>query len=924
YDSTRTRTCNYRVYDKNVKTAWHLKKITSPTGDSIQFYYKPCYIDYYAGVSQTITTLINQNFSCDNGPLPERIETCATYLQSRTWHMDSVVSSKHEKIIFKTAARRDSPDSKLDTIIISSSTNAIIKKFTFNYSYFDSQNQNYHYQPVGAILDHLNLRMFLTKINFLGKEFNSIYSYSFHYLNSTKLPSRLSFSQDYYGYYNGKNNPYFVPTQGKFAIWNQVHDIICDRTPSTNELSFSGLLDTISYPTGGKTVFEYEHNKYDTIELVHYPQEQAEVEVIGENCDDTKKDSVLFHVPIEQMGYFQAYMVFTEESCGYAHNRHCGYLKIIDISQNLTVFPKTKVTLEHLLKDSIPYEAGHDYKAIIWAQGDGSEVGFFTSFDTLQPSLQNISKIVGGARITRTLNLDEFLQIKSIKRYFYANLDSLGISSGVYSGDPVFCAYLKNEFMCSEPHFQTSTLSVAQYSNSVNDLYSINGSCISYKNVVVSFGDNFEGGGEEYEFSVTPDQFGTATSWTTNFLINSCKTNNSWNNGLILRKTSFIKNNGNYLIKKKIINKYSEDCRKDKTFDGYSIRKSFTPLFNYDYVPPCTIVDSLWKHLYRCDAAHLHFYVHPRPGVDSCIYPGNHNIIRYSECHYYPVGTILINSLYGFDGVKYSIFCKWNHLDSVFTTTYSSIGTDSITEVTSYQYNNPTHTLPNITKNFSSIGEIIENQNYYPQDYANYFSNLISNHLVGVPIDSRIQKNGALTSGKLYHYNIFGQPNSIDIANNELGSSLSFNILNPYSYGNKECEFIYDETTKLLVSVKPVHNYETDYLWGYQGQYPIAEISGSNLEEIKQILNQGGYSVESLLNTFDGILINNATSYLRNHLPDALVNSFSYEPQVGMTRKTDPSGIKTFFEFDNSGRLKTIKDSENNTVKAYKYHYLSD
>ncbi|ANU59151.2 hypothetical protein ADH74_01740 [Bacteroides caecimuris] len=71
------------------------------------------------------------------------------------------------------------------------------------------------------------------------------------------------------------------------------------------------------------------------------------------------------------------------------------------------------------------------------------------------------------------------------------------------------------------------------------------------------------------------------------------------------------------------------------------------------------------------------------------------------------------------------------------------------------------------------------------------------------------------------------------------------------------------------------------YVWGYNGRYPV-------------------------------IIEKNGLRY-----------SYEYKPLIGIISMTDPRGVKTYYEYDNEGRLQCVKDDDRNVVTRYDYHYDS-
>jgi hypothetical protein len=60
---------------------------------------------------------------------------------------------------------------------------------------------------------------------------------------------------------------------------------------------------------------------------------------------------------------------------------------------------------------------------------------------------------------------------------------------------------------------------------------------------------------------------------------------------------------------------------------------------------------------------------------------------------------------------------------------------------------------------------------------------------------------------------------------------------------------------------------------------------------------------------------------VRIYPKDALMTTYTFEPSVGMTSMTDPTGMTTYFEFDAFGRFKLARDNDSNIIKNYVYNY---
>ncbi|WP_264537501.1 DUF5977 domain-containing protein [Flavobacterium sp. N1736] len=87
---------------------------------------------------------------------------------------------------------------------------------------------------------------------------------------TTNLPEKDAFSQDYWGYYNGKTNnvPFLVPNLKEFNLYpSYASDIATKFSDRSVDAKYAaiGALSQITYPTGGITKFVYESNDFSNV-----------------------------------------------------------------------------------------------------------------------------------------------------------------------------------------------------------------------------------------------------------------------------------------------------------------------------------------------------------------------------------------------------------------------------------------------------------------------------------------------------------------------------------------------------------------------------------------------------------------------------------------------------------------------------------
>jgi len=286
----RTRSCsvgqNGTCLSKPNFNNYYLSVILMPTGDSIQFIYNTG--DEIYNIAQ-----LSESSSKADPAWPAR----GIYHQpnfaydARQMSMSQYTPQYLSKIIFPAGYVQFNWDTRIDiingkrltNIKIYNYNNVLIKTIDFfNNTYFQGIQSN----SDGAfdlglsqidpgitfpINDDLKLkRLRLDSIRISDQQ----NAYQFFYDN-TPLPSKTSFSRDYWGFYNGKYNKTFLPNllyydQAGLPDYSNLGGDYTDRRAT--DFTKACVLNKIVYPTKGYTEFQYELNSFSNY---HIPNDKG-------------------------------------------------------------------------------------------------------------------------------------------------------------------------------------------------------------------------------------------------------------------------------------------------------------------------------------------------------------------------------------------------------------------------------------------------------------------------------------------------------------------------------------------------------------------------------------------------------------------------------------------------------------------------
>ncbi|MBP1615130.1 MAG: hypothetical protein H6Q13_2578 [Bacteroidetes bacterium] len=116
------------------------------------------------------------------------------------------------------------------------------------------------------------------------------------------------------------------------------------------------------------------------------------------------------------------------------------------------------------------------------------------------------------------------------------------------------------------------------------------------------------------------------------------------------------------------------------------------------------------------------------------------------------------------------------------------------------------------------------------------------------------------------------------------------------------------------------------YLWSYYQQYPIAEIRNVSYTDVCNALGD-----EAFVTTLANKSVPSSADYesirsICEAHPEAQITTAKYLPLVGITQKTDPKGLTTYYEYDALGRLiqsYILPEGRKQVIEQYDYHYTN-
>ena len=853
-----------------VSTTYYLTNTLYPNGQSIQYSYRESVTYNFDKSEYQVVALSNSStiaFSGFSTP-----ETSNSIVKGHELTLSSIKTSNYQ-IDFTTSSRIDLINGlKLDEIQVSalkSEWNVTPKKFKLNYDYFVSTTFGNYWTATSEgntyDLEKLKRRLKLLSVHEVIGTSTVHNKHSFDY-ETQELPVKTSYAADYWGYYNGQTaNNHSIPDYG-FLLndselglrFSQLQGYKANRAYNFATCK-AGMLKKITYPTGGHSTYDYAANVFTYNSFIPTINEQRgkSNRVVDRNNTGDERS--------------HAFTLTSSSRFVFNWRLEKGLNSWGDMSGSKYIITKDGSTF---VSQEVPRPASSSTSV---AQGE------FTM--TLAPGNYTIA-----------VDIPDYLgdQYGSMRNHGQLELTMTGKISRSYS-EGAGLRVSKIDF------FESASL----YSPTYSVTY-------EYPNPGVLYIPPYY----YRTYSVTD-----AIAQPNTTILASHEEAHFSSNRFCSAPYSAIGVVGYSTVKERITSGGVVAGRKEYSFynsgeisaASMSIQipdpRNGTPECIYNYNNESTLVKS---EIFDYSFNKIHHYW----GVN-LIDNFNRTPSFYTSPLVESVGSFDYGDYYG----RYTtMLYPLGSYEMLMTGKRTTV--DNVTTTETYEYNSHgLRTKSTITQsdNKSNVTQVT-----YPTDYnCGIFATMVAKNMLAFPVEERNVINGNLAKGSLTQYKTQGSnvvPASISNAvtpssGNPTGFSCSGAV--PTVYPNQNIKILNYDSQSNPIYITKNDTEHVVYIWGYNYQYPVAEIKGATYGEVKTALgNVGPETLSSVVNpnmsTING---------LRAKLPKTLITTYTYKPLTGILTMTAPHGEVTTFTYDAYGRLVNAKDHNGKFIEKYEYNY---
>ncbi len=908
--STQTSASDPNSRDRfyqNLKLSWYLKEIISSNGlDKIVFDYTSSQTFKDPDVVSN-TMLINSktNYILDN-------QKSAFYsgneiLLSRIIYEDDVIEFNYEK------DRVDLPQNSRLRDIKRYHKGALLFSNVLNQSYFLRTSLGWPGHDLNRMArsdEQKSLK--LDAVELFGSDNKVISDYKLDY-NSVPLPYRNSYAIDEWGFYNGVDNQSLIP-RTLVGVWDHftapkgVHFFgNADRNGTNNGDMLAGSLHSITYPTGGKTVFGFSPHSWNSIEKEAvtsqvnvtaqawgYPNDSCQPSVIT-NLSDEKTFTVVTDEPYVDAQLHVSFSVAYDTKSNCCTERgSIELIKVMDNSVSSVVKVLRQGTQPWDYEDydvPVTLEKGAQYRLVAkecayGGQGVYVEPFAFATVKYEKTEFLDQQKVMygGGLKIDYITNYSGNNSVTTKKVFEYENVNSLIPNRSRRN-------YLKNIKV-------SGTVNQLLVSNGQITYGSFGSTPVAYDKVTSFTSSGSENMGKEISYfenasfrSENPPNieikgmdFFHNVNWDDFWNTPNLADHETW------QVTSRACLPGDFGIK---VDRWSGGRLKLKEIYGAEsgVYKKIRAIENL-YV---NLNVKMNRELEALDISSVATYLFPS-GKDSIEMGKMEGVVAYYNT-FNSSGLRVLSS----------------------STTIDFLTGGNVVSETQYEYNNKNYLLSE-TRSMNSEGQEMISKIYYPDDVnklegintiqlgiIDKFKYSGTHPRIAMPIltelfngSTHIKSSKSTYTEKLGTY----MPESLEIASGNSDFEKVSEILEYNSKGIVKKQKDKSEVVQTIV-------------WNNTDTNPLFIITNGDYTQPELPL---ALDIQTKMSS--GVELNDTEiKALREALPNASIISYKYNLKGRLWSIQDPNGVSTFYEYDNIGRLLFTKDHDGNILQKHEYVY---
>ncbi|WP_224994344.1 hypothetical protein [Cesiribacter sp. SM1] len=913
----------------NYITSWYLTKIIAPTGAEINFHYTS-----FENQDNTVEVLYNVNIKHTLYGSSGNLEDvqCApanggqplySYSSLKTYNLvllDSI-TYPHGCVSFRYDTRIDlKGDKRLSKIHVRNNASPSFNTSfeLINNAYFTANATGGGFTKPNTTTDEdlFYKRLKLNEVRQQDAFGNHGKVYKFVY-DENLLPAKNSFARDHWGFYNGASgNSTFLPAMNYINPANNASTKVvkytgADREPNSS-FSQAFLLKKIHYPTGGVSTLTYEQNDFDIGKSInalgHVPY--PEIEEISESyytrrlSNTDNNESFSLNIP-EIMSGTEIELVINsregQDQGGTPTYPESAYLEIY--AEGATT-PIKYIALgtpsewesmgdNRFRRVDQPNLAPGNY-TVVSHIGDNvlflNYIDFTFTFTSQINSTNNHEvRAGGGVRIARIENFDPIANKKIIQKYEYSykkDRDGDGVLEEYSYGRRLSSLrYISEELI---PACKGGALACNPFSISSSSTVQSLSPVVGYDTVIVLYGEGGEKGKSEYYYENVSDleirYQGTKYD-------------------LALERPVGVQN---FINPKNGLLKQSVDFRFNNMINTFEKQKEV--IYNYVSSPVLTQVG-----------------IRKLTTVYSKAFTGSEDYLCFTDYCDWRLA-------------QYPAFqSSWIYLASEIIRRYDNNSNQFVETTTEYFYesDDPKHYQPVSINKYNSKGGKLITILKYPHDFATVapYTSMVNRNIIAPVIEKLMYKDGVFLTSTRTNYRDWGSdiitPDTVETREGQSEYETRLRYHN------------YDEKGNILTLSKE-KGVLTSYLWAYGKSLPVIKaenIAISDLEtKVGQVLTEMGYSngisdLEKFYSSLGDLITPNEKSNWRSFNEklraqfvslNISVAVYAYNPILGMTSSSSPSGDINYYEYDGFGRLIRVRDDEMNVLKQYEYRYAQE